>query len=109
RGEVHPRSGERTILRRATPFLPDPAVASLPEHIEFPTTGGLTAHGNFYRPPSRPFRGPDGELPPLIVTSHGGPTSSAFSGWATGMQLFTSPGLFGADVGYGGPTRSTKR
>jgi dipeptidyl aminopeptidase/acylaminoacyl peptidase len=102
--EVDPRTGERTVLRRATPFLPDPEVASLPEHVEFPTIGGNTAHGNFYRPHNKAFRGPDGELPPLIVTSHGGPTASAFSGWATGMQLFASRGYAILDVDYGGST-----
>jgi dipeptidyl aminopeptidase/acylaminoacyl peptidase len=102
--EVDPMTGERTVLRRATPFLPDPEVAAVPEHVEFPTTGGLTAHGNFYRPHNQAFRGPDGELPPLIVTSHGGPTASAFSGWATGMQLFTSRGYAILDVDYGGST-----
>jgi dipeptidyl aminopeptidase/acylaminoacyl peptidase len=38
------------------------------------------------------------------VTSHGGPTSSAFSGWATGLQLFTSRGYAVVDVDYGGST-----
>jgi dipeptidyl aminopeptidase/acylaminoacyl peptidase len=40
----------------------------------------------------------------LIVTSHGGPTASAFSGWATGMQLFASRGYAILDVDYGGST-----
>ena len=102
--EVDPASGAVTSLRIGTPFRPDPAVASVPEHIEFPTTNGLTAHANLYRPHNTAFAGPDGELPPLIVTSHGGPTSSAFSGWATGLQLFTSRGYAVVDVDYGGST-----
>jgi dipeptidyl aminopeptidase/acylaminoacyl peptidase len=97
-------AGNITVLRTANPTLPDPADVSMPEHIEFPTTGGRTAFGNFYRPTSRSFRGPDGELPPLIVTSHGGPTAGAFSGFATGMQLFTSRGYAVLDVDYGGST-----
>jgi dipeptidyl aminopeptidase/acylaminoacyl peptidase len=102
--EIDPSTGGRKVLRRATPFVPDPAFASLPEHIEFPTEGGKTAHANLYRPHNPDFEGPDAELPPLIVTSHGGPTSSAFSGWATGMQLFTSRGYAVVDVDYGGST-----
>ena len=102
--EVDLRTGERTVLRRATPFIPDPAIPSLPEHVEFPTTGGRTAFANLYRPHNPTHRAPAGELPPLIVTSHGGPTSAAFSGWATTFQLWTSRGFAVLDVDYGGST-----
>lgn len=102
--ELSLATGELSVLRRATPFIADRADVSAPRHIEFPTTGGRTAFGNYYAPHNRRFRAPDGELPPLIVTSHGGPTSAAFSGWATGIQLFTSRGYAVLDVDYGGST-----
>ena len=38
------------------------------------------------------------------MTSHGGPTSAAFSGWITTIQLFTSRGYAVLDVDYGGST-----
>ncbi len=97
-------TGAITILRRATPFIPDPADVSVPRHVEFPSTDGRTAFANYYPPHNVSFRAPDGELPPLIVTSHGGPTAPAFSGWATSMQLFTSRGYAVLDVDYGGST-----
>jgi dipeptidyl aminopeptidase/acylaminoacyl peptidase len=100
--ELDPATGSRTVLRRAIPFEPDPDVASVPEHIEFPTTGGRTAHANLYRPRNPSVAAPAGELPPLIVTSHGGPTGGAFTGWQTGIQLFTSRGYAVVDVDYGG-------
>jgi dipeptidyl aminopeptidase/acylaminoacyl peptidase len=96
--------GAVTVLRRAAPFDTDPSDVSMPRHVEFPTTGGRTAFGNFYAPTSRSFEGPPGEQPPLIVTSHGGPTAEAFSGFATGTQLFTSRGYAVLDVDYGGST-----
>ncbi|NJD28121.1 MAG: S9 family peptidase [Chloroflexi bacterium] len=102
--ELDVRTGAVSALRHATPFTPDPADVSIPRHVEFPTTGGEIAHGNFYPPTNRRFRAPEGELPPLIVTSHGGPTSCAFSGFATGIQLFTSRGYAVLDVDYGGST-----
>jgi dipeptidyl aminopeptidase/acylaminoacyl peptidase len=102
--ELDSTTGALTLLRLGTPFRPDPNVASAPEHIEFPTANGLTAHANLYRPHNPAFAAPDGELPPLIVTSHGGPTSGAFSGWATGFQLLTSRGYAVVDVDYGGST-----
>jgi dipeptidyl aminopeptidase/acylaminoacyl peptidase len=84
--------------------LPEREDVSIAQHIEFPTTGNRTAFGNFYPPTNRSFVGPAGELPPLIVTSHGGPTAAAFSGFATGLQLFTSRGYAVLDVDYGGST-----
>jgi dipeptidyl aminopeptidase/acylaminoacyl peptidase len=96
--------GDVTVLRRATPFAPEAADVSVPRHIEFPTVGGRTAFGNFYAPTNRDFEGPADEKPPLIVTSHGGPTAEAFSGFATSFQLFTSRGYALLDVDYGGST-----
>jgi dipeptidyl aminopeptidase/acylaminoacyl peptidase len=96
--------GRVEVLRRAAPTVPDLEDISVPEHIEFPTTGGLKAYGNYYPPTNRSFVGSPGELPPLIVTSHGGPTAGAFSGFQTGFQLFTSRGYAVLDVDYGGST-----
>jgi len=96
--------GRIDVLRRATPFVPDPADVSIARHVEFPTVGDRTAFGNFYAPTNQRFEGRPGELPPLIVTSHGGPTSGAFSGFATGIQLFASRGYAVLDVDYGGST-----
>jgi dipeptidyl aminopeptidase/acylaminoacyl peptidase len=96
--------GGVTVLRTASPNTPEPEDVAIPRHIEFPTTGARTAYGNFYPPTNRSYRGPEGELPPLIVTSHGGPTAQAFSGFATGFQLFTSRGYAVLDVDYGGST-----
>jgi dipeptidyl aminopeptidase/acylaminoacyl peptidase len=97
-------SGNVEVLRSATPFTPELEDVSIPQHVEFATTGGRTAYGNFYPPTNRSFVGPSGELPPLIVTSHGGPTAAAFSGFATGIQLFASRGYAVLDVDYGGST-----
>jgi len=96
--------GDVTVLRTATPYTPDLEDVSISQHIEFKTTGGRTAYGNFYPPTNRSFVGLPGELPPLIVTSHGGPTAAAFSGYATGLQLFASRGYAVLDVDYGGST-----
>jgi dipeptidyl aminopeptidase/acylaminoacyl peptidase len=102
--ELDPRTGAVTTLRLGSPHRPDPAVASIPEHIAFPSADGRTAYANLYRPHNPDFEGPAGELPPVIVTSHGGPTSGAYSGWATGIQLFASRGYVVVDVDYGGST-----
>ena len=97
-------AGNVEVLRTASPNIPEAGDVAMPQHIEFPTTGNRTAYGNYYPPTNQSFAGPEGELPPLIVTSHGGPTAAAFSGFATGIQLFTSRGYAVLDVDYGGST-----
>ena len=77
---------------------------SVPRSIEFPTEGGLTAHALFYPPANPDFEAPDGERPPLIVESHGGPTGSASPIFSLATQFWTSRGFAVVDVDYGGST-----
>jgi len=77
---------------------------SVPASIEFPTEGGLTAHALVYPPVNPDFEAHDGELPPLIVMSHGGPTDSANPTYDVGIQYWTSRGFAVVDVDYGGST-----
>jgi dipeptidyl aminopeptidase/acylaminoacyl peptidase len=92
------------VLRRASTIAIDPAAISQPESIEFPTAGGRTAHALYYRPTNPAFDGPEGERPPLLVLSHGGPTSNATTSLDLGKQLLTSRGIAVVDVDYGGST-----
>ncbi|OBA84389.1 peptidase S9 [Mycobacterium sp. 1164966.3] len=77
---------------------------SVPEHITFPGEGGRTAHALFYPPAHAELTGPDGELPPLIVEIHGGPTGAASPVFSTAVQYWTSRGFAVVDVNYGGST-----
>ena len=97
-------TGRPDVLRVASSAAIDSDTISLPQPVEFPTTDGLTAYGLFYAPRNPGFTGPPGELPPLIVTSHGGPTAAAFGGLSVVTQLFTSRGFAVLDVDYGGST-----
>ena len=47
---------------------------------------------------------PTGELPPLIVHCHGGPTAAASATLSWGTQYWTSRGFAVLDVNYGGST-----
>ena len=95
-------TGAEEILRRSTPHEVDQADVSGAETIEFPTTGGRTAFALYYPPVNRAFAAPPGDKPPLIVTSHGGPTAAAFNGLGIPQQLFASRGYAVVDVDYGG-------
>jgi len=102
--EIDPTTGAWSSLRSAMARPLAPESLSIARLVEFPTTGGKTAFGQFYPPHNTGFRGPDGETPPLIVTSHGGPTASAYTGLTLAIQLFASRGFAVLDVDYGGST-----
>jgi dipeptidyl aminopeptidase/acylaminoacyl peptidase len=101
---IDPASADVEVLRRGRDETPDSGYLSVPRAIQFPTTGGRTANALYYPPANRDFRGPDGERPPLLVTSHGGPTSEVVSLLSMGYQFFTSRGFAVVDVDYGGST-----
>jgi len=81
----------------------DAGSVSAGEHISFPSQG-RTAHGLLYRPASSVAVGPADELPPLLVLSHGGPTSAARPGFQLAIQFWTTRGFAVVDVNYGGST-----
>ncbi len=92
------------VLRRSSMVAVDPAFISQPESIEFPAIGDRTAHALYYPPTNPDAAGPDGEKPPLVVLSHGGPTSNASTALDLTKQLLTSRGIAVVDVDYGGST-----
>jgi len=99
------RDGEVTgVLARSLSVLIDPGYLPEPEPIAFPTSGGATARALWFPPTNPAFRGPDGERPPLIVISHGGPTSSASGVLSLDRAFFTSRGFGVVDVDYRGST-----
>jgi len=100
-----PADGARIVVVKASREVTvDPSYLSVPEPIEFPTERGLTAHALFYPPTNPDFEAPAGELPPLIVRSHGGPTAATTSLLSFEIQFWTSRGIGVVDVNYGGST-----
>jgi len=72
--------------------------------ISFPTTDGNTAYAIHYAPQNKDYAAPEGERPPLLVLSHGGPTSAAHTTLDYLIQYWTSRGFAVVDVNYGGST-----
>jgi dipeptidyl aminopeptidase/acylaminoacyl peptidase len=101
---IDPAGGQVEVLRSSEDRELDPGHLSAPEPIEFPTGGGRTAHALYYPPANKDFQGPQGQRPPLVVASHGGPTAGVSSGLHVGYQFFTSRGIAVVDVDYGGST-----
>jgi dipeptidyl aminopeptidase/acylaminoacyl peptidase len=95
-------SGIVDTLRTATAVRLDAADISVAEAVEFPTTGGQTAHAFYYPPRNTAVAAPAGEAPPLVVISHGGPTSAARPTLDLHIQYWTTRGFAVADVNYGG-------
>jgi dipeptidyl aminopeptidase/acylaminoacyl peptidase len=96
------QTGKFETLRRSNELLIDSRYFSVPRPVEFPTEAGLTAHGFFYPPQNPDYRAPSDERPPLIVKSHGGPTSAASTALSLSVQYWTSRGFAVLDVNYGG-------
>src|SRR5262249_30350775 len=93
-----------TTVRPARDLGIEPDSFSVPRHLEFPTTDGATAFALYYPPHHPDVGGPDGEKPPLLVLSHGGPTSAARSQLSLAVQFWTSRGVAVVDVNYRGST-----
>jgi len=97
-------SSRAEVLRSSSDVAADGRYLSSPEPIEFPTENGLTAHALFYPPRNGDYVAPSAERPPLLVKSHGGPTSAASSALNLATQYWTSRGIAVLDVNYGGST-----
>lgn len=102
--EFNLETSEAKIYQRQNNIKVDSEYYSRSRAIEFPTENGLTAHGFFYPPTNPDFVAPDGERPPLLVKSHGGPTSATVAVLMLGIQYWTSRGFAVLDVNYGGST-----
>ena len=92
-----------TVIAKATEHEPDPGFISEAQPIDF-DSHGRRAHALFYPPRNADHEAPDGELPPLLVLSHGGPTAQAEPALNLGIQYWTSRGIAVVDVNYGGST-----
>jgi dipeptidyl aminopeptidase/acylaminoacyl peptidase len=102
RFDLETRSFE--VLRRSNNLNIPAEYLSTPRVVEFPTEDGLKAYGFFYAPQNSDFSAPEGERPPLLVASHGGPTAAATTALSLSVQYWTSRGIAVLDVNYGGST-----
>ena len=101
---LDPATGSTQLVYRPDSETLDPVIISTPRAITFPSSDGRKAHALFYPPVNPHVRAPEGKEPPLVVMSHGGPTSNATATLDLERQFFTSRGFAVVDVDYGGST-----
>jgi len=97
-------AGHREVLARSIEQLPEVGYLSVPQTISYPSAKGRTSHAFYYPPTNADFEPLPGELPPLMVIGHGGPTGMASSTLKLATQFWTSRGIAVLDVNYGGST-----
>ncbi|SFV03839.1 S9 family peptidase [Pseudoduganella namucuonensis] len=97
-------SGELEVLAHSIADTPALGYLSVPQSISYASAGGRTAHAFFYPPQNQDVRAPEGGKPPVIVISHGGPTSMTVNTLKLATQYWTSRGFGVLDVNYGGST-----
>jgi dipeptidyl aminopeptidase/acylaminoacyl peptidase len=95
-------TGASVTLRSSSSLSLDPGCISVPDAIDFPTEGGLISHAFYYPPRNADFSALPSDRPPLIVISHGGPTTQTKAMLDLQVQYWTSRGFAVADVNYGG-------
>lgn len=92
------------VIAKSVDKLPEQNTLSISEIIHFPSSDERTSHGFFYPPVNSAYKGPENARPPLIVMSHGGPTSATTNTLKMSIQYWTSRGFAVLDVNYGGST-----
>lgn len=98
-----PEATKIQIVRVAAPAVIPEETISIGEPIDYPSRGTI-AHAFWYAPKNADYQAPDGTLPPLVVLSHGGPTSMTTNHFTLSVQWWTSRGFGVVDVNYGGST-----
>jgi dipeptidyl aminopeptidase/acylaminoacyl peptidase len=97
-------TGRRDVLARSIEQLPDVGYLSVPQSIRYPSKNERTSYAFYYPPTNKDYAPQPGELPPLMVIGHGGPTGMAASTLKLATQFWTSRGVAVLDVNYGGST-----
>lgn len=100
--ELRLSTGQLTDVRLSVDAIPDERYLPTPELRTFTGTDGRDVHAVVYRPANPDFTAPEGELPPYVVTVHGGPTAHVSPELSLDAVYFTSRGIGVVDVNYGG-------
>lgn len=99
-----PVGGPVRTIRRSRDEGLDAAYATTPQAWTWTNSDGQEVHGIFLPPGHPDVEGPEGELPPLLVVVHGGPTARAEAGLQLARAFWTTRGFAVLDVNHSGST-----
>jgi dipeptidyl aminopeptidase/acylaminoacyl peptidase len=105
---VDPTSAGTTVVRRSRESVMPAELISEPVEVSWDSDAG-PVYGWFYPPRNGDHSSPEGELPPMITLSHGGPTSGSAPHFDPEILFWTSRGIAVLDVNYGGSTGYGRR
>ncbi len=94
-------TGSSQLLQQATSAELPPDQISLAQELSWESPDG-PVHAWYYPPTNSDLTGLPGELPPVQVWSHGGPTALADPSFRLTTQFWTSRGIGILDVNYSG-------
>ncbi|EPS35202.1 hypothetical protein H072_11411 [Dactylellina haptotyla CBS 200.50] len=93
-------------IASSTPVKISENLISHAQHITFPRISSpepsTEAYAWYYAPKNPAYKAPDGTLPPLVISLHGGPTSHSTCELSLAIQYWTSRGYAYAYVNYTG-------
>jgi len=95
---------QRRDIRLSVDEWPEARYLPEAELMSFPGPGGRPVHAVVYRPFNQDYAAPTGELPPYVVSVHGGPTAHTLPILTMPIAYLTSRGIGVIDVNYGGST-----
>lgn len=96
------RSGKSKVIKKSSEQEIDENDISDAKVVSFPTEDGQRSYGYFYPPVNSSYRAPQGEMPPVQVLVHGGPTDLTQPGFSKQLPFWTSQGYAVFDVNYRG-------
>ena len=92
---------EWTDVREASSMIMDTESVSVGRTVTWPSEQG-PVFGWYYPPANSGYTAPDDTRPPLIISSHGGPTGAALPDFRVAYQFWTTRGFAILDVNYSG-------
>lgn len=95
--------GAISRIREDIDDVPETAWLPRSQQMTLPSAG-REVHVVFSPPTNPDFRGPVGELPPVVALVHGGPTAHTQASVDLAVAYYTSRGIGVVDVNYGGST-----
>ena len=94
--------GDFSILQTSSDVSVAEETISVGVPVTFSSTGNEMCYGIYYAPANAQYCAGKDELPPMIISAHGGPTAMADRGLKLKIQYWTSRGFAYFDVDYTG-------